>query len=53
MRHRAQLFVAQVDHERLRVVRETQRILIPERGTPLGKFCVTEIYKSESWVTDL
>src|SRR5690606_16968702 len=37
-RHRAPLFMAQVDPERLRVMRKTERILVPERGARLGNF---------------
>ncbi len=38
MRHRAPLFIAQVDPLRLRVIRATERVLIPERGATLGNF---------------
>ena len=51
-RHRAPLFIAQVDPERLCVVRATERILIPERGATLGNFGATPITQDESWVTD-
>jgi len=37
-RHRAPLFIAQIDPERLCVVRATERILVPERGARLGNF---------------
>lgn len=40
-RHRAPLFMAQVDPERLCVIRETERVLVPERGARLGNFGVT------------
>lgn len=52
MRHRAPLFIAQVDPERLCVIRETERVLIPESGAPLGNFGATAIDEHESWVTD-
>jgi len=32
MRHRAPLFIAQVDPDKLHVIRRTERILVPERG---------------------
>jgi hypothetical protein len=51
MRHRAPLFLAQVDPERLCVVRETERVLIPERGATLGNFGAAAITANESWVT--
>ncbi len=50
-RHRAPLFIAQVDREKLRVIRRTERILVPERGARLGNFGVTEIDEHETWVT--
>ncbi|MCK5701561.1 MAG: exo-alpha-sialidase, partial [Cyclobacteriaceae bacterium] len=50
-RHRAPLFMAQVDTKNLRVIRETEQILVPERGARLGNFGVTDINKNETWVT--
>lgn len=51
-RNRAPLFIAQVDPSKMRVVRTTERILIPERGAGLGNaFGVTEINDHETWVT--
>lgn len=50
-RHRAPLFMAQVDPETLRVIRETEQILVPERGARLGNFGVTRISDDETWVT--
>ncbi len=50
-RNRAPLFMAQVDTERLVVIRETEQILVPERGARLGNFGVTEISPQETWVT--
>ena len=50
-RHRAPLFMAQVDTERLRVIRETERVLVPERGARLGNFGVTDVSENETWVT--
>lgn len=51
MRHRAPLFIAQVDPERLVVLRDTERILVPERGATLGNFAVVTVNENESWVT--
>jgi len=51
IRHRAPLFMGQVDPERLCVIRDTEMILVPERGARLGNFGVTRISESESWVT--
>jgi len=50
-RHRAPLFMAQVDPASLRVVRATERVLVPERGARLGNFAVTEVNERETWVT--
>ena len=51
-RNRAPLFIAQVDPETRRVLRTTERVLIPERGAGLGNaFGVTEVSENETWVT--
>ncbi|MEW6304602.1 MAG: exo-alpha-sialidase [Verrucomicrobiota bacterium] len=50
-RNRAPLFIAQVDPESLRVIRSTERILVPEKGARLGNFAVTEVNERETWVT--
>jgi hypothetical protein len=52
MRHRAPLLMAQVDPLTHRVLRPTERVLIPERGVPLGNFGAASITRDESWVTD-
>lgn len=51
VRHRAPLFMAQVDPERLCVLRDSERILVPERGARLGNFGVTTVNQDETWVT--
>ena len=50
-RHRAPLFIAQVDPDRLHVIRSTERILVAERGARLGNFGVTDVSANETWVT--
>ena len=50
-RHRAPLFIGRVDPEKLCVIRETERVLVPERGARLGNFGVTEVSPTETWVT--
>lgn len=50
-RHRAPLFVARVEPERLCVIRKTERVLIPERGATMGNFGVAAIDERETWVT--
>lgn len=50
-RHRAPLFMARVDPETLRVIRETEQVLVPERGARLGNFGVVDVSPEETWVT--
>ncbi len=50
IRHRAPLFIAQVDPERLCVLRETERILVPDKGAQLGNFGALNASAEESWV---
>lgn len=50
-RHRAPLFMAEVDKATLTVKRETERILVPERGARLGNFGICEVSENETWVT--
>ncbi|MEZ6031890.1 MAG: glycerophosphodiester phosphodiesterase family protein [Planctomycetaceae bacterium] len=49
-RHRAPLFIAQVDPEKLHVIRSTEQILVPERGARLGNFGVVNVTAQETWV---
>ncbi|MBD3182333.1 exo-alpha-sialidase [Candidatus Poribacteria bacterium] len=51
-RHRAPLFMARVDTEKLCVIRDTERIIIPERGARLGNFGVMELNQQQTWVID-
>lgn len=50
IRHRAPLFIAQVDPERMVVLRATERILVPDRGAQLGNFGVVDASRDETWV---
>jgi hypothetical protein len=50
MRHRAPLFIARVDPDRLCVIRESEKVLVPMRGARLGNFGVAKISENESWV---
>jgi lysophospholipase L1-like esterase len=50
-RHRAPLFMAEVDPKTLAVKRRTESILVPERGARLGNFAITEVSENETWVT--
>ncbi|WP_417386627.1 sialidase family protein [Gimesia sp.] len=50
-RHRAPLFMAQVDPKTLQVIRKTERIIVPEKGARMGNFAVVNLSPSETWVT--
>ena len=50
-RHRAPLFIAQVDPDTLRVLRTTERVLLRENGATLGNSGVCRINDNESLVT--
>lgn len=52
LRHRAPLFLAQVDPDKLHVLRATEQVLIPERGATLDNFGAVAVTERESWVTD-
>ncbi len=49
-RHRAPLFMARVDPDRLCLVRSSERVVVPERGARLGNFGTTSASPGESWV---
>jgi len=42
-RHRAPLFMGQVDPEKLQVIRATETAVVPEKGARLGNFGVTPV----------
>jgi len=50
-RHRAPLFMAQIDPERLVVIRATEREIVPNKGAQLGNFAVVDVNDHETWVT--
>lgn len=50
-RHRAPLFIAEVNPADQTVIRSTERILVPEYGARLGNFGVTQVNENETWVT--
>ncbi|WP_286177718.1 exo-alpha-sialidase [Stieleria mannarensis] len=51
MRHRAPLFVAEVDPKRLVVLKDTEQIVVPENHATLGNSGVCRINDNESWIT--
>ena len=53
-RNRAPLFAAEVDFDRgpsPALLRETEIVVVPERGARLGNFAVTQVSDNEAWVT--
>ncbi len=50
-RHRAPLFIAQVDPKSLRVLRATERVVLPANHATLGNSGVCRISDRESWIT--
>ncbi len=51
MRHRAPLFVAEVDVDKLHVIRSTEQIIVPENQATLGNSGVCTVSETEFWVT--
>ena len=49
-RHRAPLFIAEFDPDKMCVLRDTERIAVPERGARLGNFGCVNINENEAWV---
>jgi hypothetical protein len=52
LRHRAPLFMSQVDTERMCLLRATEQIVVPERGAMLGNFGVVTVSPNETWIID-
>jgi hypothetical protein len=50
-RHRAPLFIARVDPDKMHVIRATEQVLVPEKGARLGNFGVVDVSEDETWVT--
>jgi len=51
VRHRAPLFMAQVNPDTRQVIRATEKVVVPERGAEMGNFGASAISAAESWVT--
>ncbi len=51
MRHRAPLFIAEVDPASLHVIRATEQVLVAENNATLGNFGVCRLSSNETWVT--
>lgn len=50
VRHRAPLFMAEVDPEGPCVRRQTERVILPENGARMGNFCTLNVGPREAWV---
>ncbi|WKN44209.1 exo-alpha-sialidase [Tunicatimonas pelagia] len=50
-RHRAPLFIAEVDPQKLVVLRDTEQEIVPNRGVGLGNFGVTKVDGQQIWIT--
>ncbi len=51
MRNRAPLHCADLDPVTLTLQRSTERVIVPNKGNPIGNFWVWPINQQESWVT--
>ncbi len=49
--HRAPLVMARVDVRDRCILRDTEAIIVPERGARLGNFGIVEVAPNETWVT--
>ncbi len=50
-RHRAPLFMARMDTEKLCLIRDSEKIIVPQRGARLGNFGTVNVSPHETWVT--
>lgn len=50
IRHRAPLFIGQVNPDKMAIIRSSERVLVPERGARLGNFGVVDVNENETWV---
>lgn len=51
MRHRAPLFIGEIDTQKLSVIRATEQVLVPENDATLGNSGVCQISPDEAWIT--
>jgi len=51
IRHRAPLFMARVDTSTMRLVKDSEQIVVPDRGVTLGNFSVSNVSQNETWIT--
>jgi hypothetical protein len=51
-RNRAPIVMAKVNTDKMRVLRDTEQVIIPNRGARLGNFGVTRVDANESWIVE-
>jgi len=51
-RHRAPLFIAEVDTEKLVVIRTSEQVALPNLGAAFGNFGVCNVSADETWIVD-
>jgi hypothetical protein len=51
-RHRAPLFMAAVDTEKLCVIRASEREILPNNGARYGNFGIVNVSERETWITE-
>ena len=51
VRYRAPMFIAQVDIETMRLIRDTEQVVIPKEDASLGNFMVENVTPYETWLT--
>ena len=49
-RHRAPLVMAEFDEQNLCLIKETEMVVVPERGARLGNFGITLVSDTEAWI---
>lgn len=50
IRHRAPLIMGRVNPDKMAIIRDSERTLVPERGARLGNFGVVDVNENETWV---
>ncbi len=51
VRCRAPMFIAQVDTDTMRLIRDTEQVVIPKEDASLGNFMVENVTPYETWLT--
>lgn len=49
-RNRAPIVMAKVNTDKMCVLRDTEKVIIPNRGARLGNFGITQIHPDETWI---